>query len=446
MGPLFLAIEEVRKLKFVDLVRIHVSAGRGGNGCMSFRREKFVPKGGPDGGDGGRGGDVYVQADQRLVTLADYQYKRRFSASCGLPGEGSLKTGANGDDLIVSVPCGTVVTDAVTGEPLADLVEDGDRVRVAAGGKGGKGNAHFASSRRRAPRFSEKGAEGQERDVSFELKLIADVALVGLPNAGKSSLLKALSDANPKIASYPFTTLSPNLGVLSVDDQKVILADMPGLIEDAHLDKGLGLLFLRHIERTRMNLHVIDLSSGTPDELERNWRVVVDEFAHYDPKLPERPSVVVLNKVDLWKGTDEQLAGLCAFFSERGLKAFVTSALTGEGIPQLIENVAGFVRDNPRPKGVFRLFETKPIRMEESSDGVSIIREAAGAFRIIHSRIEAASDRYDFGQEEAVVRFGRLLRSYRVEEALENAGAQAGDTVLIGDVSFTFEPERAPEK
>lgn len=429
-------------MKFVDLVRIHVKAGGGGDGCVSFRREKFIPKGGPDGGDGGNGGSVVVKAAQNLLTLADFQYNRSFAAERGAAGRGALCAGANGKDLTISVPCGTVVYDAETGDPLADLVEPDDACIVARGGRGGKGNAHFASSQRRAPRFSEKGEAGEERDVKFELKMIADVALVGLPNAGKSSLLKAISNANPKIAGYPFTTLTPNLGVLAVDDQKIILADVPGLIEGAHENKGLGLYFLRHIERTRVNVFVLDLSVLSFDAVVDQWNVVLEEFRHYNPELVKRPDLIVLNKTDTVSSAT-LIEELKTYFADRGHKVLATSALFGDGIDALIAEIVAVVRENPRPKGSYRLYDTPVDIGSIMGNRPRIIKEGEGTFRVIHPRIEKSVARYDFNQEEAPIRLQRLLRQFRVEEMLEDAGAVAGDTVNIGSMSFTFEPERA---
>lgn len=420
-----------------------MKGGNGGDGCVSFRREKFIPKGGPDGGNGGDGGSVFVEADRNLLTLADYQYNRRFAASRGTSGSGSLCSGANGKDLTIYVPCGTVIFEASSGAPIADLVENGDRCVVAGGGRGGKGNAHFASSLRRAPRFCEKGEQGEERDIKLELKMIADVALVGLPNAGKSSLLKALSHANPKIAGYPFTTLSPNLGVLTVDDQRIILADVPGLIEGAHENKGLGHYFLRHIERTRVNVHVLDLSVLDFDAVVRQWNVVLDEFRHYDPSLAERPCIVALNKIDTLREGADLVERLSTFFAERGCRSVPTSALLGDGIDGLVALIAEVVRENPRPKGSYRLYDT-PLALEKLiSAKPRIVREDERVYRVVHARIEKTVSRYDFSQEEAPIRLQRLLRQFRVEELLEEAGAKEGDTVNIGSVSFTFEPERA---
>ncbi|MCF4150513.1 GTPase ObgE [Dethiosulfovibrio sp. F2B] len=432
-------------MKFVDIVTIQVAAGRGGNGCMSFRREKFVPKGGPDGGNGGRGGHIFLEATTDLHTLADFEYSRHISSNNGAHGQGARKFGANASDVVIKVPCGTIVFDKDTGEPLADLVEPGDRCLVARGGRGGKGNAHFANSRRRAPRFSEKGEDGEKRKITMELKLIADVALVGVPNAGKSSLLAAISNATPKIADYPFTTLSPNLGVMRIDQDKIVVADIPGLIEGAHQNKGLGHYFLRHIERTRVIVHVLDLSSGSLESVVNQWETVLDEFRAYNADLLERPYIVVGNKIDIDSGRD-LIDKADEFFSQRDIRFIATSALTGEGVQKFMDHIVSLSREHPRPTGTTRLFATVEENLPEkrTRDKVQILKlHESGCFRVIHPRIEAASARYDFGQEEAAVRFMRILRQYKVEELLEASGAQEGDTIYIGDVAFEFQPERA---
>ncbi len=435
-------------MKFVDKVNIQVSAGRGGNGCMSFRREKFVPKGGPDGGNGGRGGSIYMEATTDLHTLADFEYSRHISSDNGAHGKGSKCFGSNAEDVIIKVPCGTIIFDRETGDPLADLVEPGDRCLVAKGGRGGKGNAHFASSRRRAPRFSEKGEEGESRSITLELKLIADVALVGIPNAGKSSLLAAISNATPKIADYPFTTLSPNLGVMRVDQDKIVVADVPGLIEGAHENKGLGHYFLRHIERTRVIVHVLDLSVGSVDSVINQWRMVLDEFKAYNADLLDRPYIVVGNKIDL-ESAAKALRDVKAHFDRGSITFIPTSAVSGDGIETFMSAIVSICRQYPRPSGVTRLYAT--IVNEEIPSGgrgrqekAQILRlQEHGCFRVVHSRIEEAAARYDFGQEEALVRFMRIMRQYRIEELLEASGAEEGDTVYIGDVAFEFQPEKA---
>lgn len=434
-------------MKFVDLVEITVQSGKGGDGCTSFRREKFVPRGGPDGGNGGRGGSVLLEATTGLQTLADFEYKRRFIADKGENGRGKRQYGRGGKDLVIPVPCGTLVYQALSGEPLADLVEPGDRVLVAEGGRPGRGNASFASSRRKAPHFSEKGEEGEIKRIRLELKLIADVGLVGYPNAGKSSLLKAMSNADPKIASYPFTTLSPNLGVLSVDDQKIILADVPGLIEGAHQNKGLGLAFLRHVERTRLLTHVFDLAEGKAEELFERWEALRGEFERYSPELLARPYIVVGNKTDL-PGADETAREMGLEFSSRGIEFYAVSALTGDQIPELVARIASFVRQHPRPKGQTRFFATQEITEETARSRmkiqVQIVRLADGAgFRVDHPYLEKMSRRYNFEQDESVIMFAKLLRKFRVETLLLAAGAREGDSVFIGDVEFEFEPEIA---
>ena len=330
-------------MKFVDIAEIYVKAGRGGNGALSFRREKFVPKGGPDGGDGGKGGDVILEAVGGVVTLADFEYDRRFQAGHAGHGEGAHRSGLGGKDLVIHVPCGTLVRDSESGKILADLVVPGQRFTAAHGGKGGRGNSHFATSSRRAPKFAEKGDPGEEASLTLELKLIADVGLAGFPNAGKSSILSAISGAHPRIAGYPFTTLSPNLGVLAVDDAQIVIADMPGLIEGAHEGKGLGLQFLRHVERTRIIIHVIDLSQPEPVE---TFHALLNEFREYGANLDERPCIVVGNKIDI-EGTGGNSEALRAEAEAHDLQHMAVSALTGENIPELIREIADLVRKTP---------------------------------------------------------------------------------------------------
>jgi GTP-binding protein len=421
---------------------------------MSFRREKFIPKGGPDGGNGGRGGDVILEAATNLQTLADFEHRRRFAAGNGEHGSGNARNGRAGETLVLKVPCGTLVFDSETGEGLADLVEPGDIFVAAMGGRGGRGNRVFASSLRRAPRFSEKGEIGDESRLRLELRLIADIGLIGLPNAGKSSILAAVSGATPKIADYPFTTLSPNLGVLFTDLEAVVLADIPGLIEGASSDKGLGLEFLRHIERTRLLLHVLDISSGDASAVMGDWRVVRDEMGLYDPELSKRPCVVVGNKTDIccdMPGFEDFVSELSIFFRGEGFDFCTVSALTGENIEDLTEKIVAFSNDHPRPRGEVRLFasipvEGKPLTGVHARDRrkVEVLSLPNGGFRVLHPRLERAAERYDLSQEENVARFTRLLRKHRVEELLLTAGAAAGSSVSIGGVDFDFRPDYDP--
>ncbi|WP_286934996.1 MULTISPECIES: GTPase ObgE [Aminobacterium] len=440
-------------MKFVDLVRIKVKAGRGGNGCLSFRREKFIPKGGPDGANGGNGGSIILKAVDGIHTLADFEFEKKFTAEHGQPGQGQKKVGASGKDLIIPVPCGTIIYDDDTMEPLADLVEAGNEVVVARGGRGGRGNIHFTTSVRKAPRFAEKGELGEERNLRLELKLIADVGLVGFPNAGKSSLLAAISNARPKIADYPFTTLSPNLGVLAVDDERIVVADVPGLIEGAHENKGLGIYFLRHVERTRVLVHVLDLSTGTSEEVISQWETICNEFEAYNSSLLERPYVVVGNKIDL-EQAQKNSHDVEAFMTKQGVLYFVTSALSGEGIPTFIDAIATLCRKHARPHSETRLFETITPREEKplqrgrkgAEERVTIIRlPDDSGFRVVHVGLERALKKYDFEQEDALYRFARLLKKYHVEELLAQEGAQEGDTVFIGDVEFEYQPDKVME-
>jgi GTP-binding protein len=417
---------------------------------MSFRREKFLPKGGPDGGNGGRGGDVTLEATANIQTLADFEHRRRFVAGNGSHGQGNAKNGRTGLSVILKVPCGTLVFDDDTGEGLADLVEPGDIYVASLGGRGGRGNRVFASSLRRAPRFSEKGEAGEESRLRLELKLIADIGLAGLPNAGKSSILAAVSGAAPKIADYPFTTLSPNLGVLFTDSEAVILADIPGLIEGASGDKGLGLAFLRHIERTRLLLHVLDLSSRDAEAVKNDWRVVRKEMELYDPKLGERPCVVVGNKIDLCADAsdfEDFRAELENFFEGRGFHFCAVSALTGDNIEGLSERIICFSNEHPRPRGYVRLFASAPVEdsplqgARRTRQKVEIVSLPGGAFRVLHPQVERAAERYDLSQPENAARFTRLLRKHRVEELLSAAGAKAGASVSIGEMGFDFHPD-----
>jgi GTP-binding protein len=323
-------------MAFIDEAKFFVKAGDGGNGCVSFRREKFVPRGGPDGGDGGDGGDVIIEAAKRLVSLIDFRYRSHFIADKGTHGQGKKKHGRNGKDKIIHVPAGSIIRNAETNEIIADLVEDGQQLIVAKGGRGGRGNCHFATGSNRAPRRADNGNPGDEGWLLIELKLLADIGLVGLPNAGKSTLLSSLSAAQPKIGSYPFTTLEPHLGVLqSGDHQPCVIADIPGLIEGAHQGAGLGHKFLRHIERTRLLLHIID-ASGSIKHILNDFQTIENELRNFKEELLQRRQILLLNKTDLIDDP-EQLSRLNKIFMKKGFKVLNISALTGEGIEDLKE-------------------------------------------------------------------------------------------------------------
>ena len=327
-------------MKFVDEARIHVKAGDGGNGCVSFRRERFIPRGGPNGGDGGKGGDVILQTDAQLVTLLDLTYPKQFRAQKGSHGRGKDQTGKNGEDLVIRVPVGTLVREDKKEELLQDLLFDGQQFVAAEGGRGGRGNARFATPTQRAPRRAEKGEKGQERWLRLELKLLADVGLIGYPNAGKSTLLSRISSARPKIADYPFTTLVPNLGVVSREDRRpFIVADIPGLIEGASKGAGLGLSFLRHVERTRLLIHLLDVSEGPSRDAVKDFQTLNRELKAYDPSLRKKKQFLTLNKIDL-PSVRERATDIESEFEKMGYRLYLISGKTGEGVEELLEDVS----------------------------------------------------------------------------------------------------------
>ena len=333
-------------MKFVDIARISVKAGHGGVGCVSFRREKFVPKGGPDGGDGGRGGSVIVRANRHLTTLLDFHYRNRYAARRGEHGLGARKTGRSAEDIVLDVPVGTILRDAISGKQLVDLVEHGQQVVVAQGGRGGRGNAAFATATNQAPRHYEMGDDGEEAELELELKLLADVGLVGLPNAGKSTLISVITSARPKIADYPFTTLIPNLGIVKAGEgASFVVADIPGLIKGAHLGKGLGIQFLRHIERTRVLVFLLDATN--PDPLS-DYDVLLTELKSFDASLSHKPRIVALTKMDAVP--EDRRKELAALHLPR-VRPHMISAVTGDGIKKLVADIAGKVLGRGRKSG-----------------------------------------------------------------------------------------------
>ncbi|HWL65870.1 MAG TPA: GTPase ObgE [Actinomycetota bacterium] len=415
-------------MAFVDEARIHVGAGKGGDGSASFHHEPFKPKGGPDGGDGGEGGSIILKADRSVGTLLELRDHPHVKAAPGEPGRKSRRHGARGRDRVVLVPLGTVVnTD--DGTLVADLALAGDEYVAARGGRGGRGNVRFATSTRRAPSFSEKGEPGEERSLRLELRLLADVGLVGWPNAGKSTLISRVSSAKPKIADYPFTTLVPNLGVVKAGDESFVMADIPGLIPGAHEGKGLGDRFLRHISRAAVLVYIVDLAA-----MDRDPAGDVDalklELGNFDPGLLERPSIVVLNKVDAFPDDGAELLKAMP-------GALAISAVSGEGVDRLLTRLAARVHEARAATGGERASFVRYISRPEA---VKVAREGA-AWRVSGSEPERVVAITDLDNDEAVARLQKRLLRLGVERALEAAGARAGDEVRIGDAQFDFEPE-----
>jgi GTP-binding protein len=428
---------------FLDDVRIFVRAGAGGDGASTMRREAHVPRGGPDGGDGGRGGSVYLRVDAGQTALHDFRYKHHFHATPGGRGERQKRHGKSGDDLFLAVPPGTAVLDGESGALLADLVAVGQEVMVAKGGRGGLGNTHFATATHQAPKHAQRGEPGEERWLRLELRLIADVGLVGLPNAGKSTLLAALTAARPKIASYPFTTLEPNLGVmdLGVDDgRRPTIADVPGLIEGASSGAGLGHAFLRHVERTRVLLHVVDGSGKDP-----SWDhgVIREELEAHDPALLAKPMLTVFNKLDL-PAAREAWPSFREALGRAELPVIAISAETGEGLDDLRAAIGALLPDlealdaPPDPAGVV------VHRLEAAGDGYTIERED-GAFRVRGKRIERLTNQTNFDNEESAERFQRELVRTGIDGALRAAGIRPRDQVRIAAIELEWEPPEDDE-
>lgn len=421
---------------FTDYVKIYAKAGDGGNGAISFRREKYVAAGGPDGGDGGKGGDVYFEVDPNSNTLIDFRYKKKFKAQNGNNGEGSNKYGKGGEDLTIKVPIGTVIKDATTNEVLADLSQEGQRELVLKGGRGGKGNTHFATSTRQAPRFSQDGENGEEKELILELKLIADVGLIGFPNVGKSTFLGRTTSATPKIADYHFTTLEPNLGVVKTDyGESFVIADIPGIIEGASEGVGLGLQFLRHIERTRLLLHIIDVSGSEGRDPVDDFNKINAELQKYSKKLSKRKQIIVANKIDSMQ--DESLYNeLEKMAKENNIEIFKISAVTGEGVSELIKRVAELLKTLPKDDLVE--YETRKVYKMEDKDGYTIRKEGK-MFVIEGEPVERIMRRVNIADNESLYYFQKNLDALGVNERLKKMGIQEGDIVKIADYELEWE-------
>jgi GTP-binding protein len=420
---------------FIDEAKIYVRSGKGGDGMVHFLQQKFITHGGPDGGDGGKGGNIIFVVNNHMNTLQLFQHKTHFIADDGKKGGSNNQTGHGGQDLTIEIPAGTLIYDFDSGEILGDLVEKGQQLILCNGGRGGKGNPHYKNSRNQAPRTAEKGEPGEEKNLRLELKLIADVGIVGMPNAGKSSLLAAVTNARPKIANYPFTTLEPNLGVVNLDDKtSLVLADIPGLVEGAHMGVGLGDSFLRHIQRCRVLIHLLN---GESDDPLADFAQINSELALFDPQLGEKPQIVVLNKMDNPE-VEQKLAGLQKKFKKRGYQLLDISALARTNLTDLMWKAAQLLRETPEPE--------KPVatgipvyRPEEDARDFTISKDDDGNWRVKGKAIERAAAMTYWEMEESIRRFQRLMETLGVDDALRKAGVENGETVCIGNFELEWQ-------
>lgn len=416
---------------YTDYTKIFVKSGNGGNGAISFRREKYVAAGGPDGGDGGKGGDVYFITDKDSNTLINFRYNKKFKAENGQNGSGARCNGKQGQDLYIKVPIGTVVKDAETGEIVADLSEEDSKELVLPGGRGGKGNTHFATSTRQAPRFAQSGENGIEKELILELKSLADVGLVGFPNAGKSTFLSVVTDAKPKIADYPFTTLNPNLGVVKTDDENsFVIADIPGLIEGASDGIGLGIQFLRHIERTRLILHLIDVSGFQGRNPVDDFYSINNELKNYSEKLTKKKQIIVATKLDVAQD-DTLYKELEKVAKKEGLEIFKISSITKQGLKELLVRVEELLKEIPK-ENLIELNQRKVYKLNEDKNEFQIVREE-DMYVVIGPAVEKLMSRVNLEDTESMYYFQRKLDELGVNEALKEAGVKEGDTVKVVD-------------
>ena len=421
-------------IQFVDVAKIHVKAGNGGNGVVTFHREKYVAAGGPDGGDGGRGGNVVFRGEKNLSTLMDFRYKRKYAAQNGEDGRGGNQSGRGAEDLIVKVPIGTVVKDAESGLVIDDVSEEKDYI-IAKGGKGGLGNQHFATPTRQIPNFAKPGYKGEERDVILELKLIADVGLIGFPNVGKSTLISTISSAKPKIANYHFTTLSPVLGVVRVDDEaSFVAADIPGIIEGASEGVGLGHDFLRHVERCRLLLHVVDVSGSEGRDPIEDFKLINKELVNFSLELSQRPQIAIANKADI--ATQEQIDTFKAFCHEQGIQLFVISAATRQGLDNLVQTVYNELQKLPP----VTIYEPEFVEKVEVADGnkFEIHRADDAAFEIDAPWLLDILYTSDIDDYSSLQYFQRRLQASGIIDKLKEMGVKEGDTIRIDDFEFDY--------
>ncbi len=421
---------------FVDYTKIIIKSGDGGNGAVSFRREKYVAAGGPDGGDGGKGGDIYFVVDPDSNTLIDFRYNRKFKAQNGENGSGAHKYGKSGEDLYIKVPKGTVVKDAETGKLIADLSEDGEKKLILPGGRGGKGNSHFATATRQVPRFAQDGEKGIEKEVILELKLLADVGLIGFPNVGKSTLLSRVTAATPKIANYHFTTIYPNLGVVKTEyGDSFVIADIPGVIEGASEGVGLGIQFLRHIERTRLLLHVIDCSGSEGRDPVEDFDIINKELKNYSEKLSERKQIIVANKVDVMQD-DTGYKKLEKMAKEKGIEIFKISAVTGQGLKELFVRVSEVLKTLPKEDLID--VEDKVVYTLKEDEKQFEVKVENGEFIVTGPAIEKLMGRINIGDNESMAYFERNLAELGINDALRAKGVKEGDTVKFLEWEFEW--------
>lgn len=421
---------------FIDKIKIKVTSGSGGNGIVAWRKEKFVPKGGPAGGDGGNGGSVYFVADSGISTLLDFRYKSIFVAENGGNGGQKNQHGKNGENILIKVPCGTVIRDASTGKAIGDLVGHGQKVLVATGGRGGRGNARFVTPIRRAPQFCEPGEPAINREIELELKIIADVGLLGLPNAGKSTLISVISAAKPKIADYPFTTLTPNLGVVKKPNgDGFVVADIPGLIEGASDGAGLGLEFLRHVERTRLLIHVLDTTLEDPI---KNYQIINEELNKYGGRLTTIPQIIALNKIDSVQ--EDHLKEVKSYFEKLNMTIFEISAATTQGVRELINSVSNKLDEIPPPELDIEIHED--LDAKNNDDSEFAVYKMKKEFVVSGGRVERLVSVTDLRNYEAVFRLHNILKSMGVIKALEEANIQDGDIVRISNYEFVYYPDQ----
>ena len=421
---------------FTDYTKIIIKSGDGGNGAISFRREKYVAAGGPDGGDGGKGGDVYFKVDKDKNTLIDFRYNKKFTAKNGENGSGAKCNGKYGEDIYIGVPRGTVIKDAETGKIVADLSEPEQVELVLKGGRGGKGNSHFATATRQAPRFAQDGEKGEEKEIILELKLIADVGLLGFPNVGKSTFLSTVTSARPKIANYEFTTLEPNLGVVkSKNGESFVIADIPGIIEGASQGVGLGLKFLRHIERTRLLLHLIDVSGVTRKNPIEDFNIINEELKKYSEKLANKKQIIVATKIDVMQD-DSLLKEIEKLANTRNIEFFKISSVTGDGVDKLLDYVTKLIKTLPKEE-IYEIEDRVIYNLEEEEKFQ--IEKANGIFIITGKAIERLMGRVNIADNESLYYFHKCLRDLGVDDKLREMGVRQGDIVKILDYELEWE-------